>query len=214
MNEGRTAVVVGVGLIGGSIGLALRRAGWHVVGVEPDAERAAHAVEAGAVDEEGVDPDLGSDHHNIQISGLLEGAFSGVLLDAELGYLMTMAKDDLNPGDFIYANVGVGYAVTEMVTPKLQIMFANGTNAAFDGESIDDTASQWLALGVGADFAINEMLTAYAGWNTYQISQGYNLPYGMVLMGIPPFVQQGVQGLLIIVAVALALDRSQLDVVK
>ena len=40
------------------------------------------------------------------------------------------------------------------------------------------------------------------------------LTNGMVLMGVPPFVQQGVQGVLIIIAVALALDRSQLDVVK
>lgn len=40
------------------------------------------------------------------------------------------------------------------------------------------------------------------------------LSNGMVLMGIPPYVQQGVQGLLIIAAVALALDRSRLDVVK
>lgn len=40
------------------------------------------------------------------------------------------------------------------------------------------------------------------------------LTNGMVLMGIPPYVQQGVQGLLIIAAVALALDRSRLDVVK
>jgi len=40
------------------------------------------------------------------------------------------------------------------------------------------------------------------------------LTNGMVLMGIAPYVQQGVQGLLIIVAVALALDRSRLDVVK
>ncbi|MHA1547845.1 MAG: ABC transporter permease [Alphaproteobacteria bacterium] len=40
------------------------------------------------------------------------------------------------------------------------------------------------------------------------------LTNGMVLMGIPPFVQQGAQGLLIIAAVALALDRSQLIVVK
>jgi ribose transport system permease protein len=37
---------------------------------------------------------------------------------------------------------------------------------------------------------------------------------GLVLMGVPPYVQQGVQGLLIIVAVALALDRTRLDVVK
>ncbi len=40
------------------------------------------------------------------------------------------------------------------------------------------------------------------------------LTNGMVLMGIAPYVQQGVQGLLIIEAVALALDRSRLDVVK
>jgi ribose transport system permease protein len=37
---------------------------------------------------------------------------------------------------------------------------------------------------------------------------------GMVLMGIEPYVQQGAQGLLIIAAVALALDRSKLSVVK
>ena len=40
------------------------------------------------------------------------------------------------------------------------------------------------------------------------------LANGMVLMGIQPYVQQGVQGLLIIAAVALALDRSRLAVVK
>ena len=40
------------------------------------------------------------------------------------------------------------------------------------------------------------------------------LSNGLVLMGVEPYVQQGVQGLLIIAAVALALDRSRLDVVK
>lgn len=40
------------------------------------------------------------------------------------------------------------------------------------------------------------------------------LANGMVLMGIEPYVQQGVQGLLIIAAVSLALDRSRLSVVK
>ena len=34
--HGRRALVVGVGLIGGSIGAALRRAGWHVVGRDRD----------------------------------------------------------------------------------------------------------------------------------------------------------------------------------
>ena len=40
------------------------------------------------------------------------------------------------------------------------------------------------------------------------------LTNGMVLMGVPPFVQQGVQGFLIIVAVSIALDRRQLEFVK
>jgi len=46
-------MVVGVGLIGGSVGMALRQAGWHVVGVDRDDDRLAAAVEAGAIDEAG-----------------------------------------------------------------------------------------------------------------------------------------------------------------
>ena len=37
---------------------------------------------------------------------------------------------------------------------------------------------------------------------------------GMVLLGVPPTVQQGVLGLLIIIAVALSLDRARLRIVK
>lgn len=40
------------------------------------------------------------------------------------------------------------------------------------------------------------------------------LSNGMVLVGVPPYAQQGVQGLLIIVAVALSLDRSRLKSAK
>jgi prephenate dehydrogenase len=43
-------MVVGVGLIGGSVGMALRQAGWHVVGVDHDEERLAAAIEVGAID--------------------------------------------------------------------------------------------------------------------------------------------------------------------
>ena len=35
----KRAAVVGIGLIGGSIGLALRRAGWHVTGADADRHR-------------------------------------------------------------------------------------------------------------------------------------------------------------------------------
>jgi prephenate dehydrogenase len=50
------ATLVGTGLIGGSLGLALRRAGWEVVGTDRDADRAAVAVERGALDAVGEDP--------------------------------------------------------------------------------------------------------------------------------------------------------------
>jgi prephenate dehydrogenase len=51
------AEVVGTGLIGGSIGLALRARGWHVTGRDLDEARAARAHELGALDAVGHDPD-------------------------------------------------------------------------------------------------------------------------------------------------------------
>ncbi|MEA2844688.1 MAG: prephenate dehydrogenase, partial [Actinomycetota bacterium] len=50
------AAVVGTGLIGGSIGLALRARGWHVTGRDLDNDRAARALELGALDAVGDDP--------------------------------------------------------------------------------------------------------------------------------------------------------------
>lgn len=55
-SEPRRAAVVGCGLIGGSVGLALRSRGWHVSGVDLDEARAARALELGAIDAVGVDP--------------------------------------------------------------------------------------------------------------------------------------------------------------
>jgi prephenate dehydrogenase len=51
----RRAQLVGIGLIGGSIGLALREAGWHVTGSDRYAASAARALELGAVDALGDD---------------------------------------------------------------------------------------------------------------------------------------------------------------
>lgn len=55
-NEQRRAAVVGTGLIGGSIGLALRARGWHVSGIDADPARAALAHQLGALDAVGDDP--------------------------------------------------------------------------------------------------------------------------------------------------------------
>src|SRR3954470_14043960 len=57
MSSGRRALVVGTGLIGGSIGLALKAQGWHVTGRDVDEVRAARALELGALDDVGEDQD-------------------------------------------------------------------------------------------------------------------------------------------------------------
>lgn len=51
----RRAQVIGTGLIGGSIGLGLRRLGWHVTGDDIDPECAARALELGCLDAIGLD---------------------------------------------------------------------------------------------------------------------------------------------------------------
>jgi prephenate dehydrogenase len=59
-SEPQRAQIVGVGLIGGSIGLALRQQGWHVTGRDRDEAMAARALERGALDAVGsdLDPDI------------------------------------------------------------------------------------------------------------------------------------------------------------
>jgi len=51
----RRALVVGTGLIGGSIGLALRARGWHVAGWDDNPARTRAALDHGAIDQEGDD---------------------------------------------------------------------------------------------------------------------------------------------------------------
>ncbi len=51
------ALIVGTGLIGGSVGLALRQRGWHVSGIDAAPGVTARAVELGALDVAGDDPD-------------------------------------------------------------------------------------------------------------------------------------------------------------
>ena len=51
----RRAQIVGTGLIGGSIALALRARGWHITGRDIDAHRAERALELGVLDVVGSD---------------------------------------------------------------------------------------------------------------------------------------------------------------
>jgi prephenate dehydrogenase len=49
--------LVGTGLIGGSVGMALREHGWRVTGTDPDQRSLERALELGAIDDTGVDPE-------------------------------------------------------------------------------------------------------------------------------------------------------------
>ena len=55
MTDARRATIIGAGLIGGSIGLALRAHGWFVSGTDRDEAMAARALELGALDAIGID---------------------------------------------------------------------------------------------------------------------------------------------------------------
>lgn len=70
----RRAVVVGIGLIGGSLGLALRARGWHVSGVDRDEARAARALELGVIDRIGQDPDATLTFVAVPVGSVVEAA--------------------------------------------------------------------------------------------------------------------------------------------
>lgn len=53
----RRAQIVGLGLIGGSIGMALRQQGWTVTGSDVEKEHVERALDVGAIDVQGVDPE-------------------------------------------------------------------------------------------------------------------------------------------------------------
>ena len=53
----RRANIIGVGLIGGSVALGLRAAGWHVSGLDHDPQATDLALKLEAIDAVGLDPD-------------------------------------------------------------------------------------------------------------------------------------------------------------
>ena len=55
VGERRRALVVGTGLIGGSIALGLRSRGWHVSGLDADAAQLQTALDTGVIDAAGDD---------------------------------------------------------------------------------------------------------------------------------------------------------------
>jgi ribose transport system permease protein len=71
------------------------------------------------------------------------------------------------------------------------------------------TITSTVVGGVALSGGVGSVLDAVVG-----VLIVVTLDNGLVLLGVPPFFQVAVQGLLIITAVALSLDRSRLSVVK
>ncbi len=76
------ALVVGTGLIGGSIALALHRRGWHVSGIDADEERTAEALAAGVID--AIGDDLGAEIIFVATPAMtVADVVRDILMDAE-----------------------------------------------------------------------------------------------------------------------------------
>jgi prephenate dehydrogenase len=85
----RRATVVGVGLIGGSVGMALRKQGWTVSAVDADPAVTHQAIRVGAADEVGFDP--GSEV---------------VVIATPVGAIPDLARDALDRCDGAVTDVG------------------------------------------------------------------------------------------------------------
>jgi prephenate dehydrogenase len=85
----RRATVVGLGLIGGSIALALGERGWHVTGVDRDPDRLARAVELGVIHGTGFD-----------------GGADLVFIATPVGQIPAAARDALDATSAVVTDVG------------------------------------------------------------------------------------------------------------
>lgn len=79
----RRASIIGCGLIGGSIGLALRSQGWNVNGIDGSPETAARAKRVGAIDDVGIDPDSAITFVATPVGAIAQQALAA--LDATFG---------------------------------------------------------------------------------------------------------------------------------
>lgn len=111
-----TVAIIGVGLIGGSLGMALkaRRLAAHVVGIGRRPERVEHAVRLGAIDRATTD-------------------VHGGLADADVVVLCTTVGSILETLPDVLQSVKPGAVVTDVGSTKAQIVARAGGDARFVG---------------------------------------------------------------------------------
>jgi prephenate dehydrogenase len=97
----RRAQLVGTGLIGGSIGLALRAAGWHVTGTDRDEAAAARALEVGAIDAVGDDADAELTFVATPVGGVAEAVRGRPGVVTDVGSVKTTIVNAVDSSSFV-----------------------------------------------------------------------------------------------------------------
>jgi prephenate dehydrogenase len=156
--------VVGTGLVGGSIGLALRSLGWHVTGRDADPARAKRALDLGAVD--AVD----------------EGGTEGV----EITFVATPVR--AIAGAAVHALAGGG-VVTDVGSVKAAVVDAVGDPRFVGGHPMAGSEQEGVD---GADAALFEgatwVLTPTVDTDpaAYALVQGVVSALGADVVALPP----------------------------
>jgi prephenate dehydrogenase len=142
--EPKSVALVGTGLIGGSIGLALRRAGVTVRGFDHDAGHAAAALGAGAVDE--LAPDL---------AAAVAGADLTVVA-VPVGFVAELVIEALDAGAALVTDVGSVkapvVAAVEAARPDAAARYVGGHPMA--GSEQEGLAGASADLFVGATWVL------------------------------------------------------------
>lgn len=133
----------------------------------------------------------GSGFANAQGSVSATGNLAGVSFGLLFGYVAVLSNTvsaaqrlvELDPGDYLYADVSIGAGVLGLVYPKLHLLFANSGDATMEGIVVPDTGTQWVALALEVSFPITDWLSGHVGWGSPLDAAGLNLPYGFVITG-------------------------------
>jgi prephenate dehydrogenase len=144
VGDPKSVALVGTGLIGGSIGLALRREGVRVCGFDHDPARAAAALEAGAVDE--LARDLA---HAVATADL-------TVVAVPVGHVAEVVVQALDAGAALVTDVGSVKApvvgAVEAARPALAPRFVGGHPMA--GSEQEGLAGASADLFVGATWVL------------------------------------------------------------
>ncbi len=99
------AGIIGLGLIGGSIGIALREAGWFVVGQDVDAEQESIALEMGAVDVIGAMDNVDIAFVATPVSSVVDAVFQaideGAIAVTDVGSVKGSIVQEVNSPKFV-----------------------------------------------------------------------------------------------------------------